>query len=910
MARSDYPPKTPSSYITPLEAGEKFNFVAARVIFPYTADAPYGTYYYQKVELNGKEVFENEFISLPSGTINQSIGYVTNLESGVYIVTYELYDYAGGSKRDKFNAVTYTFQVVENHYPIRPMTVKEVIERLLELIEPLCVKKNADGTVTKIREQRFVFGYKYEDANSDEGRAERALFEQTCPEMTFTRQTLREQLQQIGHFIHAEPRLIWRTINGVRKMVWIFDRYGGQEEAKYVRNVDGAVLGFPTYPYKAKRNSYDIGVACTDVESDADNFVNRLQEIGGTITEPYGGGALTLRSDTVYTRLEDSENLYFPTTKPIMDITRFEWVDLQGYAGIVKKVYDITPYIFEKTIYDAELSSYSAQYPRSKCYGLYFTQGERNIRGFFFKNGEWSGGVYAKYAIVNILEQVTGKSLKSLLEKNYPKLAFRLTYTPIYGARLSHGKSYTGDMLKKPFSLAYNQSANVVETQYYGEHVKGVAERLGNAEKQVDILMRKVGNIPQIGQLWDDDYYISKVKGSVVSDLMIFNVTLSKRFNRLSEYVGANSYIRYYEVSERMSQERRTLYKDYLVITPLDGGLSYGEDCFAGQAVLGAVANTFYQADEGYLGNNQYPLFTQIVDSVEAQGFSKTLSPQTKVLLPVLSSAFGNAILFSWNYKDNYSAGVAVTYQTATVDKKDITGYFGTEVTYGDYYGRVYYEQYTLESRKGGLTQTQSRELPQDFAGSGITKYAGTGTDVYRILRKDNREIMSHGYEIEFVTTVKGMIIGSALSRNNPAVKGVNYLSRAKLYILPNRVNRFENKVDLTGATEVLEYEYVEFFNNRKIVAATNTNGALTLRFKGFTAPVAGKAWAIVSTPYEGDEITYEGEDGTPVTVTPEYGGELLIAQNMDITAGTDTVGSFDITPAHDIFDYVKGGQQ
>ncbi len=849
-------------------------------------------------------------------TVNVNIltGQTFDLISGSYAIVYSgvFHVEAQSSNNQQHFNYTYRFQVVQNQYPLPKPTILDVINRVLELVEPLVWDSNKKDYV---KPPRFHFAYKY-SADTSDGKDERALFNQTAPEFTFTRQTLRETLQQIGQFIHAEPRLIWtRETDGDFPATIIFDRYGEQKLATYQQNGTD-IIPLNQHPYKGKRFSYNSGVAFTKIESDVDNFVNRLDKEGGTIAEPYRGGALSLRSETAYTRLEDSEELYFPTSLPIMDITSFVWVDTEGFAGEASARYDITHYIFEKTIYDAELSSYDTQYPRSKSYGLYFSQGSKSVRGFFFKNTEASGGVLTKYSIVNILEQVTQKTLigvwdlivpgKDNISKNYPKLCFELVYTPIYSGRVSHGKSYTGDMLKKPFTLMYNQTANVVETRYYGEHLKGVAERLGNVEKTVSIMVRNSNNIPEIGQLWDDDYYISTVTGSVVLDGILLDIGLSKNFNRLSEYVGANSYKRYYEVSERMSQERRTLYKDYLVITQKDNlsGLKTG-DCFVNLDALIAVANTFSQSKGANIryvgstgGSSTRPIYTDIANSVIVSGFSETFISQTKVLLPVVSSAIGNVMEFTWSYKDNYSAGVKVVNQK----EGDVTGYFGAEVTYGDYYGTMYYQTYGISTYKGDVNLDLALELPQlDMELVSSPQYISAGK---RIIRKDNREVLSQSYSVEFVTDIKGLVIGSALARNNCMVCGLKEQESADLYILPNRINKFSlEKIDLSNATKIFDYAgTISYMNKTMYLNQENFTNTISLRIKGVQSTVKGKAWAIVTKRYDGEPYRVEGQSEP---VTPHYGGELLIGWNGDIEE-SDVVGQFNIVPTHDIFEFIK----
>lgn len=336
--------QTPDTYVSPLPAGQEFEFVSASKIYPYPIPSEPTGYWYgfykQDVLYNGNNIFTHSFqVKIDAGVVTiegTDEGYISKLSSGIYQVVYTLL--VPEEDPSKASKATYTFQVVQNQYPLKKPTVKDVIERILRLCEPLVWDRSKGDYV---KPPRFKFAYKYPE-DTEDGKAERALFAQVSPEFTFTRSTLREQLQEIGKFIHAEPRLLgdMRT--------FIFDRYGEQDLATYERIMDGAITPFNQHPYKGKRFAHDIGVACTIVESDVDNFVNRLDKKGGTITEPYRGGAITLRTDTAYLRLEDSEGLYYPTSRPVMDITKMFWLDFEGLAGTPNARYEITPYLFEK----------------------------------------------------------------------------------------------------------------------------------------------------------------------------------------------------------------------------------------------------------------------------------------------------------------------------------------------------------------------------------------------------------------------------------------------------------------------------------------------------------------------------------------------------------------------------------
>ena len=139
---------------------------------------------------------------------------------------------------------------------------------------------------------------------------------------------------------------------------------------------------------------------------------------------------------------------------------------------------DITPYLFEAAEYDGVLSEYTASYPYSKAWALRYEQGGNQITGLTFKL-ESVGSISAAFkkpAIENILGAV-GVSVPS----NYKDLAFQIEYVPYINMRVVQKKTYgTG---KDGGTMFYNQGANRVENEVYGENMKGVVARLGNGEQ-------------------------------------------------------------------------------------------------------------------------------------------------------------------------------------------------------------------------------------------------------------------------------------------------------------------------------------------------------------------------------------------------------------------------------------------
>lgn len=138
---SKYPPKTPQTYKTVLPADIDFEFVSARTIFPYTLTPMIGDRYYrQTVFLNNEEIFFNEYITGTSGHSGRDIGLTTKLKIGTYTINYEFgtcektWD---GMSYDRVTYAIYNISVVENKRPLKKWTITSVINRLLDVCEPI-----------------------------------------------------------------------------------------------------------------------------------------------------------------------------------------------------------------------------------------------------------------------------------------------------------------------------------------------------------------------------------------------------------------------------------------------------------------------------------------------------------------------------------------------------------------------------------------------------------------------------------------------------------------------------------------------------------------------------------------------------------------------------------------------------
>ena len=751
--------------------------------------------------------------------------------------------------------VVYMIEAV-NLPQLKPYTITDCVVRVLELAEPLRVGETP----------RFTFegaNYTSDGRLNDQypaGSQAEYYSKIIAPELTMTQSTLREQLKVIGSYIHAEP---WLDENNVVHFLDLGEQTP-VNMGEYISNT-----------LKTDINGY-----CTEIRSNVQNLVNSLGYAKGAVIEPGENFFRSLRCETMYVRINEQNGVAL-TDLPIYSI---EGVSCGLTSDNVPWIYapkDITPYVFEATEYGSNLSSFGGGYPYSKEWAIYYTLGQKSLKGLFYQRPDaTSTADNSPFAIANILAAVNGLSpseVYRVLRNGVARLVFQITYKPIAPAFLSHGKQYyiSGE---ETYTLPYNQSDNLVESQYYGENMKGVAARLGNIEQAKTYLLSSRAQIPKIGMMLDG-YSIAAVNTEYMPNYIKCTLGLSKDYNRISEYVGINSVKRMYEISERQVTQRDILIKEDIVITS-DPNMQNDSGVFflRKEAILGAFEPGRF---EGYT-----------IEHAVFHGYRKDGTDLGKtVLLPVLGRAFGNSIHFSMRFKDNYSAGDKSEFAR----EDGVSGYWQNDVPYTDYFGRIYWGRLILAFNQGYTDAIQTIaafELPKldiDLSTKmwathsyGVT-YGGILSEASSIrLRKDNRETVGFNIEAEFKTTEDDIIIGSELAAR------CNYLVSSPT----TGVSLYATK---TPTNKLLKYLPKDAF---KIITTSNDiqlylNGVnsdrdyLRVYFDIRTLHEEGyKSWYIAVPPVTTNE-EFTDEDGNVVSMEMPSGGEILISGNI-IYKGAD----------------------
>ena len=728
---------------------------------------------------------------------------------------------------------SYTLNGVANRKPLKKWTVTDVVTRCCELAEPLFGKELPRFTLDGVSYDSDAKVQAY-TANSQAARYDKVI----APEFSMTKSTLREQLQQVGGFIHAEPRLDDGKI--------YFDRYGGTEMSRISQK-----------QFISETQTQSIDEFCTDLDSTADNLVNRLNYAQGVVIEPYAGGSRSIRTEQINIRIDESNGIV-QTVLPISDVEKLECsviVDGSTYSDFR----DITSFVYEDDDYN-NLSSYDVNVNGSKAYALYWTRDSKNINGLFFKNENAINPVFSNYAIYNIMlacgvKMDTGTNKES----NYPKIRFRISYIPTYTARVRTNKSLV--IGGSPRTLAYNQGANSVETQYYGENLKGVVARLGNVEKTLTYKLTWLTDIPKAGQLFDAHNYISAVSVEMYATYFKVTIGLSRDFNRLSQYIGISSEYRQYQVSERAVYNRESVLQEYALITYKNDVYSDSKPIFATEQLVKLFTPSDGSADM---------LTCATVKTYHGVG-------NTQVNLPLISSSFGNTISFRFAFADNYSAG----QKSVRVEKDGNVVYYSEYVPYTDYYGKFATLDFWLQPELVNPLTSIAFDLPASSGGV-YNAAMSTATRGQLRYRKDNAEIPAVNYQLSFVTDDDTIIIGSEIARNcsfvNSSPNRTFYL-----YLFNKRLPLFDEAVDVTDNSPLsgvtIKLAVKQSGDNKWCEFVDADGNALSVDITS-----AFESWAIVTGS---DAVSEEvsDENGNTMTQTVQNGYRLVIGQNKHYSA-------------------------
>ncbi len=845
----------------------------------YDQDNGLAEIYYKKVTVNG---YENSLslkyipLSKETTTIEYTIpfAFVTNIEpnSARYVAQF-------------------SFTVIKSSEksPTLPYTVTSMTMRCLELAEPITAGSGGSLGIPRIEFEGAAYNFELVDEGvSLEADSQAEKYNNViADELTLTQASLREQLNTIGHLIHSQIRAYYKVnawisknesfgIRGEPSLVVRYDEYGSTTEAVFPDKTSNVFY---------RSVSHSINEYCTALRSNASNIVNVFRYGDSSISDPFSSGAgfKTLRTDNTNVRIEDGNGL-ITTQEAIYKISKvIAGVivdDGDNYAweksGGVEARADITDRVLERAEYELK----SAFDSTGKCMFIYYTQGEPNIDGLFFKRAQTEiSSVADDYAIIKILKQKLGSSFYTLLSASdiYSRLVFQVSYVPVYSAILSHGKQFY-DPHEIPYEQFYNQTENVIESRYFGENIKGAAARMGNVQQEATFIsvVESFNELPRAGSMYKG-HSIAAVNSLIYPNFVKYTLALSKDYQRINEYVGISSHKRVYEISEREAFKRNILLKQKILVSTQTT-----------KSDSNAFAKTVNFCRALAQANEDKSTPAHFITGVIAKSYDKIGEPIGNYkILPVVSSAFGNSLSFSWKYKDNYSAGLRSSYHSeTTTSNNEVSGYWSEDVPYSDSFGRNYKYLFSLFNLLGyagenGLYGYEDisniGDLPYSFPEADTPPDSSTISGVY-LMRKDSREAINNvTLQMEYVTDNPNIIIGSGFPYSCDLVmRDAGAFGSARLCALGKKLNKFDTTVDEssiiweTQAGDIFDFTYdVINDNNVSVTIHLDTNH-----------PIANAAGWCFALPRKSETKAFE-DGGEQKVITITNGGNILFGGNF-----------------------------
>lgn len=671
-------------------------------------------------------------------------------KTGIYTIEYKV-EYNTGIGSPETVRYIIPIAVYNKADAPKPYSIYDVMEIILETAFPLFNGETPRYTLelTDEQEERFKAT--------------------TAPEMHFANgRSLYENLKEIGDVIHCIPR--------VKNFKIRWQEIGTREKADLSKGKE--------YGGESQYNAADYA---TEIESNFANLINS-DEAEGSVTNPYSGGYITLRSNEYRITEETS---YIPTDFPIGTkiIKVLARIHRKDESHSVEQTIDITPAIFEKHEYDA-LSSFSGIYPFSKTHALFYTTGQKNIDGLWYRAQDAAIGImnqFERYAITNVLNFFGGRDNDSY---EYNMLSFQVTYIPFVNGRARQAK--VEDIGGGCIVLAHNQSANELSAKAFGENLRGKIAMLANPSESKNYVFKRIEDVPRGGILYDNKRYISNVTTRIFPDYCLSQIDLAENYNNAGAFVQMKTGIRQYEIPT--GQDRHTLIEEYCEI----GKLRTSPEEEADNLYLICTDELKKKILSAF---GPSPIAADITTAYIQTRDENHNDISGKIALPVYSTSLGTSVYLGFTFEDNFSAG-----KQATPLLKQA---MGTEyVEYGSkFYGRAKYLSFSLcdgYTEDSALKETSvPHRLPAAWGVHPITEYVKTEREDL-IWNKDAADRGAVAYQIHFCSN-DGYVITSEFAKQMPFVRTSN-ASTLQAYFYNKEIDEltgdiYDNVVHATSFT-------------------------------------------------------------------------------------------------------------
>lgn len=321
---------------------------------------------------------------------------------------------------------------------------------------------------------------------------------------------------------------------------------------------------------------------------------------------------------------------------------------------------DITDRVYEQEAYNALLTS-------EKYGAVVYTQGGKSISGFGNSFPQFYGS-FPTSVIQNIVGDNTpitwiNPQGNSYTYINTPTLTggmilagdygLRVYYKPYVSVRVQVQKSVP--QVTNPYTVVANQSANLIDINRLLSNAQGTINRMGNGDMVIEVITTSYANRLRVGQYTSDGYIATSVENQVYNGLIRSKATLTKNYNRLSQYVGIDREYRQYQIPLNNTINRNLTYNEYIVVS----NTLYGTDSTVSwiNSAMEWVRNMFRSVA---YGDN-----TQTITSVVVSPKLANSSVVGNFVMGLSKLWFKNGISFHFGFDNNL---VAYKYPDTTTE--------------------------------------------------------------------------------------------------------------------------------------------------------------------------------------------------------------------------------------------------
>jgi hypothetical protein len=533
----------------------------------------------------------------------------------------------------------------------------------------------------------------------------------------------------------------------------------------------------------------------------------------------------------------NTENITLLLEKPIYKILSIKYIhvterEIQSGNISAYAEFDITNYVVEKAIYET-LTTNPLVEGTKRYQRLFYTQGSREIGGLMYR--PYTLLPEAIYQVATLATGGDGLIGGLSISSNYGigKWLFRIKYIPQNDAKMR-----TSKYIKEPYPAITidGQKSNFGNLDLIADEQFKNAQRIGQPERTINgSRYATESQIPKLGD-YLGSYIVTSREMSYNDGFFIFKGTMAKDYVNKTMYTGVTSKRRLYEIaSGAESVSRHDLVKIYYEFSRTSKSSTYSDFSLPDNYAVRVLDNT---ADIKPVG---------VVIRTSNIGSGSSYIQSYAILKETIEQAAGNSVLWSFEMKDNFSAGVRQ-------DGSIVGGTALRDVSYVDELGRFdilnaifisktqAQTKYTFPASMNQiLVEWGNNQQFMDYTtitnlNNYIAKFQALPQiavsdipdnnilEVYKVLYKDNRETTKITVQHEFVADDLDIVVGNHLAKTTRLFKSTAG-TRFFYYSTTHKYNIYENKfASGTGQPIALPNTVVSFVSTNKFQARIQIN--------------------------------------------------------------------------------------